>query len=635
MSQQVFREVERGNLVAVRKLLASNPNCVNIVNAGENRTPLHVASWHGFDHIVKQLLQHSARHEAQDRFGNTPLHLACDSGSVETVQQLLGPGRNATVRIKNRDGQTPLHVAVLGGLEDVVKELLAAGAKTDVKDKEGHTPIEYVPEHFETLIDLLKSKPSTPQEAAKPRTPRGQSDSWKSLRQASLNGQPLSARKNSRISSSSPDSKQSTAPVSPRPLSARRRGRQSSSPEPKQNGAPATPQPLSARRRASSPEPKSQQQGRGQTQNATRSRSIVLQNSLAQKSLSRESMKAKASPRMATKSLPELHRELKELHSRMELFEDAFAQSKEESGEVQVEIDGHDRQLAELDQRLSLHESHLREVRPQVQELGKDARRSKDQYDHFQWAVQSWRESVQSQLDLLDSRVKDLEEEEGHCADREELRARHVEQADKLTRATQQIQNSLEDNAELQKQISSLRARVGRIETSAVESTSNKDKDATGVVLSQVTELAHQLETLQSQVDRTAKRSDRVEKLYTEHMEAQLNRKAEQERELSERESKILDLRRMALEEENHRRQLCEVQEEHKTKMRSLEQKVEALLELVPGGASALDGYTDSRTANHRLTGRVQDLEGQIHSLRSELAAQQVTKTKTGCCVIS
>lgn len=32
--------------------------------------------------------------------------------------------------------------------------------------------------------------------------------------------------------------------------------------------------------------------------------------------------------------------------------------------------------------------------------------------------------------------------------------------------------------------------------------------------------------------------------------------------------------RRMALEEENHRRQLCEVQEEHKTKMRGLEQKV-------------------------------------------------------------
>eukprot|EP00803_Ostreobium_quekettii_P000443 evm.model.scf_3144.2 EVM.evm.TU.scf_3144.2 scf_3144:12493-14043(+) len=137
MSQQVFREVERGNLVAVRKLLASNPNCVNIVNAGENRTPLHVASWHGFDHIVKQLLQRSARYDAQDRFGNTPLHLACDSGSLETVQQLLGPGRKTAVRIKNRDGQTPLHVAVLGGLEDIVKELLVAGAQTDVKDKVG------------------------------------------------------------------------------------------------------------------------------------------------------------------------------------------------------------------------------------------------------------------------------------------------------------------------------------------------------------------------------------------------------------------------------------------------------------------------------------------------------------------
>lgn len=42
-----------------------------------------------------------------------------------------------------------------------------------------------------------------------------------------------------------------------------------------------------------------------------------------------------------------------------------------------------------------------------------------------------------------------------------------------------------------------LRSRVGRIETTAVESTTNKDKDTAGVVLGQVTELAHQLETLQ------------------------------------------------------------------------------------------------------------------------------------------
>ncbi|CAD7704058.1 unnamed protein product, partial [Ostreobium quekettii] len=435
MSQQVFREVERGNLVAVRKLLASNPNCVNIVNAGENRTPLHVASWHGFDHIVKQLLQRSARYDAQDRFGNTPLHLACDSGSLETVQQLLGPGRKTAVRIKNRDGQTPLHVAVLGGLEDIVKELLVAGAQTDVKDKDGHTPIEYVPEHFESLIDLLKSQQGSAIEAAKPRTPRGQSDSWKNPRQAQ-NGQPLSARKNSRTSTSSPEPKLSTGPVSPRPLSARRRGRKSPSPspEPKHNGAPATPQPLSARKirqLTSSPDgTKAQQNSRGQTQNAGRNRTAVLQRSSSQKSLGRESMKSKASPRTSTKltQVQDLQRELRELSGRMEMFEDAFTHSKEEAGEVQVEIDGHDRQLAELDQRLSLHESHLREVRPQVQELGKDARRTKDQYDHFQWAVQSWRESVQSQLDLLDGRVKDLEEEEGHVADREELRAKHIEE---------------------------------------------------------------------------------------------------------------------------------------------------------------------------------------------------------------
>ena len=47
----------------------------------------------------------------------------------------------------------------------------------------------------------------------------------------------------------------------------------------------------------------------------------------------------------------------------------------------------------------------------------------------------------------------------------------------------------------------------------------------------------------QAQLEWTSKRADRVEKLYSEQLETQLSRKTEQEKELSERESKILDLR--------------------------------------------------------------------------------------------
>lgn len=44
-------------------------------------------------------------------------------------------------------------------------------------------------------------------------------------------------------------------------------------------------------------------------------------------------------------------------------------------------------------------------------------------------------------------------------------------------------------------------------------------------------------------VDKTASHVDRVETLYTEQMRLENSRKAEQEKELSQRESRIIDLR--------------------------------------------------------------------------------------------
>lgn len=73
--------------------------------------------------------------DVQDNLGNTPLHLACKSGAVETVRPLLSSGRKTALRIRNKDGQTPLHYAVKFGNTNIVKELLSMGAKTDLKDK--------------------------------------------------------------------------------------------------------------------------------------------------------------------------------------------------------------------------------------------------------------------------------------------------------------------------------------------------------------------------------------------------------------------------------------------------------------------------------------------------------------------
>lgn len=96
---------------------------------------MHRAAALGSSDMIRELLAHEARYDVADKYGNTPLHLACQSGSHEAVIALLGPGMRHTLRLKNRDGQTPLHVAVLVGTKAIVHELIAAGARVDAKDK--------------------------------------------------------------------------------------------------------------------------------------------------------------------------------------------------------------------------------------------------------------------------------------------------------------------------------------------------------------------------------------------------------------------------------------------------------------------------------------------------------------------
>lgn len=59
----------------------------------------------------------------------TPLHIACDTASIQLVRRLITAGANVTVRDCN--GNTPLHLAVLSGCTDVVDVLVAHGSRLD------------------------------------------------------------------------------------------------------------------------------------------------------------------------------------------------------------------------------------------------------------------------------------------------------------------------------------------------------------------------------------------------------------------------------------------------------------------------------------------------------------------------
>ncbi|XP_062504591.1 uncharacterized protein LOC134181346 isoform X1 [Corticium candelabrum] len=130
-------------------LLLQNGANVNAVNR-RGQTSLHMAAMRirgrrseaEDDHkLLDVLLQHNAKIDAADCDGNQPLHLACATGTQQTVQHFLN--RNANVCATNNYGQTPLHKAVCASEDNptVCEMLLAKGSLMNATDHDGNTPL--------------------------------------------------------------------------------------------------------------------------------------------------------------------------------------------------------------------------------------------------------------------------------------------------------------------------------------------------------------------------------------------------------------------------------------------------------------------------------------------------------------
>lgn len=81
---------------------------------------------------------------AQDKQGNTALHLAARCRNRELLSVLLQGGGSAAAHVKNHEGQLPLHVAAKAGDADAVKALVQAEPSTlSIKDLRGFTAQEW------------------------------------------------------------------------------------------------------------------------------------------------------------------------------------------------------------------------------------------------------------------------------------------------------------------------------------------------------------------------------------------------------------------------------------------------------------------------------------------------------------
>ena len=111
--------------VPIVELLLELGVTVNSADSVVNQTPLFEAVGVGNKEIVKLLLEHKADTSRHDRYGYTPLCIACLQSKTEIALSLIQAG--AKVNLRDEDGNLPLHYAAREGNIELVNELLKRG----------------------------------------------------------------------------------------------------------------------------------------------------------------------------------------------------------------------------------------------------------------------------------------------------------------------------------------------------------------------------------------------------------------------------------------------------------------------------------------------------------------------------
>ncbi|CAB0038441.1 unnamed protein product [Trichogramma brassicae] len=130
----------------------ANPNLKNF----KGSTPLHIMRKRfRYDSLVETFFKVNKKIDqlvevnAQDKLGNTPLHLALESGNKEMTEWLLS--RGADLNLTNEEGSTPLHmVCQNSGNHDTmeiwrthceVKNKISQWVEVNAQNKLGNTPL--------------------------------------------------------------------------------------------------------------------------------------------------------------------------------------------------------------------------------------------------------------------------------------------------------------------------------------------------------------------------------------------------------------------------------------------------------------------------------------------------------------
>ena len=104
-------------------------------------TPLHraVCTHNGCEESIKEIVRCGGYFTARDSKGRTGVHLATLYG---TLTRLLSSGVKFDLDAQDKEGNTPLHIAAYGNRATEVRELLDHGANAAVLNNAGQRPLD-------------------------------------------------------------------------------------------------------------------------------------------------------------------------------------------------------------------------------------------------------------------------------------------------------------------------------------------------------------------------------------------------------------------------------------------------------------------------------------------------------------
>ncbi|KAF1808001.1 ankyrin, partial [Eremomyces bilateralis CBS 781.70] len=123
--------IKTGDESLIRMLLASGAT---------SDIALHVVAMSGKPSLLELFHKTEDDLKSENSQGFTPLHCACQSGYLSTVEELLRIRSDAKAK-SNITGQTPLHTACQFGHLEIIARLLASDANANEEDKSGFTPL--------------------------------------------------------------------------------------------------------------------------------------------------------------------------------------------------------------------------------------------------------------------------------------------------------------------------------------------------------------------------------------------------------------------------------------------------------------------------------------------------------------